>query len=185
MPPELVVPGPRWARLATDGVGLTGLVSFVAAFWWGGVVVAVFALVLLGLAVPRVVRLPAVLQLATGTSLLTGAWAATLDWYAVVPYLDLLVHALANGLLAVVGVLAMRRAGLLPTRLPEAGTLLLTTAVGALLAVLWEAGEWAGHTLVDDAINVGYDDTVGDLVCGTLRSLLGGALLGTGRSGDG
>lgn len=184
VPSELHVPGPRWARVATDLVAAAGAVSFVVAFWQGWVVVALFALVLLGIAVPRAARLPGALQAATGATLVTGAWAAVLDWYVAVPSLDLLVHAVANGLLAVVAVLGMRRTGLLPDRLPPAGTVIVTTAVGALLAVLWEGGEWAGHTLIDDAIGVGYDDTVGDLVWGTLGSLLGGAVLATGRLGD-
>ena len=49
VPPELLVPGPRWSRLTTDAAALVGMASFVVAFWWDGVVVALFALVLLGL----------------------------------------------------------------------------------------------------------------------------------------
>lgn len=183
MPPELHVPGPAWARVATDLVGVAGLVSFVAAFWWGWVVVALFALVLLGVAVPRIARLPGALQSVSGATLILGAWAATLDWYVAVPALDLVVHALANGLLAAVLVLAMVRSRLLPHALPRVTTVLLTASVGALLAVLWEAGEWLGHTWLDDAIGVGYDDTVGDLMSGTLGSAATGlALAMTGRS---
>lgn len=179
------MPGPRWARAATEAVAVAGVLSFVLAFWWGAVVVAVFALVLLGLAVPRVARLPGALQAASGASLVLGAWAATLDWYVAVPWLDVAVHALANGLLAGVAVLAMVRAGLLPADLPPASVVLLTTAAGALLAVLWEAGEWTGHTWMDDAIGVGYDDTVGDLVSGTVGSALtGAALVVSRRSAD-
>ncbi len=35
--------GPRWARALTDANALAGVISFVAAFWWDGVIVAVFA----------------------------------------------------------------------------------------------------------------------------------------------
>lgn len=188
VPSELRVPGPRWARVATDAVALAGTASFVVAFWFDGVVVALFALVLLGITVPRVLGLPGALQAVAGVVLLLAAWAAVLDWYVVVPSLDVVAHALANGLLAVVALALASRAGLLPTRLPLPGAVLVTTALGALLAVVWEAGEWAGHTWLDDAIGVGYDDTVGDLVWGTVGSALGGlgaALAGPGRSADG
>lgn len=184
MPPELRVPGPGWARVATDLVSVAGVASFVVAFWWDAVVVALFALVLLGLVVPRLARMPGWLQAATGATLLLGAWGATLDWYVAVPWLDIVVHAVANGLLAAVALVGMQRARLLPGRLPAAGTVLVATALGALLAVVWEAGEWFGHTMLDDGIGVGYDDTVGDLVCGTVGSFVAGVALATGRSGD-
>lgn len=177
---ELAVPGPRWARVATDGVALAGVASFVAAFWFDGVVVALFALVLLGLVVPRVLGMPGVLQAGSGATLVLGAWGATLDWYVAVPWLDIVVHAAANGLLAAVALELARRSGTLPRRLPASGVVVVTTALGALLAVVWEAGEWFGHTLLDDAIQVGYTDTVGDLVCGTLGSLVVGLALAAG-----
>lgn len=177
MPTELLVSGPRWARLWTDAVAVCGVLSFIAAFWWDAVIVAVFALVLLGLTVPRVAGLPGALQGVTGTVLLLGAWAATLDWYARVPGLDLAVHALANGCLAVAAVLVMTRVGLLGPSVPPVGTIVIVTGVGALLAVVWEAGEWFGHTVLNDQIGVGYDDTIGDLVAGTLGSALAGCVL--------
>lgn len=175
------MPGPRWSRLASDALAVAGVVSFVTAFWWGGVVVALFALVLLGLTVPRVARLPGPLQVAGGATVLLGAWAAVLDWYVAVPGLDLLVHASATGLLAVASVLVMTRARALPRGLPVVGLVTVTTALGALLAVLWEAGEWAGHSWIDEAIQVGYDDTVGDLLAGVLGSAAAGAVLAVGR----
>lgn len=181
MPPELHVPGPRWARVAVDALAVAGLASFVAAFWRDGVTVALFALVLLGLTVPRVAQLPGALQVVSGATLIAAAWAAVLDWFVIVPGLDVVVHALANGLLAVTAVIVLRRTRLLPAGLPRAGTVVVTTAVGALLAVVWEAGEWFGHTLLDNAIQVGYDDTVGDLVSGTVGSFLAGAALVLGE----
>lgn len=185
MPPELRVPGPLWARAAVDVLAVAAVVSFVVAFWRDGVTVALFALVLLGLTVPRVAQLPGPLQVVSGATLIAAAWAAVLDWFVTVPGLNVLAHALANGLLAVIAVIVLRRTRLLPEGLPRVGTVVVTTAVGALLAVVWEAGEWFGHTLLDDAIQVGYDDTVGDLVSGTVGSFLAGAALvmGEGRRG--
>lgn len=176
------MPGPRWSRVVTDVVAVAGLLSFVAAFWRDGVTVALFALVLLGLTVPRVARLPGPLQAATGATTLAGAWAAVLDWYVVLAHLDLVVHALANGLLAVATVLVMGRLRMVPHDLPAAGLVVLTTGVGALLGVVWEAGEWVGHTMIDEAIQVGYDDTVGDLVAGVVGSAAAGLALAAGRA---
>ena len=178
------MPGPRWARVATDVTAGVGVVSFVAAFWWDGVVVALFALVLLGLTVPRVAGLPGALQAATGATLILGAWAATLDWYAQLPSLDLVFHALANGLLALVAVMVMMRLRVLGPMPMRLGSIIVTAGVGALLGVIWEAGEWFGHAYLDDAIGVGYDDTVGDLVAGTSGSALAGAALGTSRGAE-
>lgn len=175
------MPGPRWSRWGTDAVAALGAVSFVAAFWRDGVAVALFALVLLGLTVPRACRLPGPFQVASGAAILFGAWAALLDWYVVVPGLDLLVHAAATGLLAAAARLLATRVRALPEDLSDVGLVVVTTALGALLAVLWEAGEWVGHSWIDEAIQVGYDDTVGDLVAGVLGSAVAGAALTVGR----
>jgi hypothetical protein len=182
LPADLLrVPGPLWARRATDAVALLGVASLVTALFFGFVVVALFALVLFGLTLQRVAGLPGALQAATGLVLLLGAWASTLDWYVAVGWLDLAVHAAGNGLLAVVVVLVMVRAGLLTStaaRASQAGVAVVTLCVGVTLGVLWELGEWAGHTYLDDSIQVGYDDTVGDLAFGALGSLAAGVVLG-------
>lgn len=185
MPPELRVPGPGWARFATDVVALAGVASFATAFWWDGVVVALFALVLLGLTVARLTQLPGALQAATGATLILSAWAATLDWFVTVPGLDIVAHVAANGLLAVVLMVVLWRTRLVPPGLPAVGVVVVTAALGALLAVLWETGEWFGHTVITDAIGVGYDDTIGDLAAGTLGSVAGGALLAMGLAREG
>lgn len=184
MPPELLVPGPRWARAAADAVALAGVGSFAAAFWWDGVVVALFALVLLGLTVARLVQLPGALQAATGATLVLSAWAATLDWFVAVPGLDMVAHLAANGLLAVLLMVVLRRTGMVPRDLPAVGVIVVTASLGALLAVVWEAGEWFGHTFLSDDIGVGYDDTIGDLVAGTVGSFTGGVLLASGLLRD-
>lgn len=184
MHPKLAVHGPVWARAAVDIITVVALASTAAALWIDGVAVALFALVLLGLTVARVAALPAVLQLLLGTSLVAAAWASIADWYRTFGWLDIVAHLVANGLLAVVLIVVLWRTGALPRRLPSSGIIILTTALGALLAVLWEAGEWLGHTVLDDSIGVGYDDTIGDLACGTLGSFIAGIVLAR-RAGRG
>ena len=169
-----LVPGDavRAAAVVSLAVGLLSL---------GGVAGALFLLVLGGLFVPRYLGLPAALDVSFGAGLLFAAWAAQLGWYEIVPWLDLLVHAACTGLVAAVGVIALVRGQVLeavvrPGR-ARFGMVLVATGVGALGAILWELGEWAGHTALDDDIVVGYTDTVTDLASGLLGALLAGVVL--------
>ena len=179
---------PRVLLHLADGVRVLGVVSILAAaVWLGGVDVALFALVLGGLIVPRVLGTPPGVDLATGATLLAAGWIAVLGLFEVVGPLDLIMHWAANGLLAVVAYDLLVRLEVVPAvdaapdaGLPSrarAGVVVVTTAVGITLGLLWELGEWAGHTFLDDTINVGYTDTLGDLVAGGLGSLLGAFLL--------
>ncbi|PFG34788.1 hypothetical protein [Sanguibacter antarcticus] len=175
---------PRTALVLADSVRVLGALSIlVSAVWFGPVEIALFLLVLLGLLVPRVLVLPLALDLALGTTLLAGGWFAVFDVFEVVGPLDLVVHFVANGLLAVTTYLLLVRFHAVPDPSDGAlahhrtGVVVMTTALGAMLGVLWELGEWAGHTYFDDGINVGYEDTLGDLVSGAAGSLLGGILL--------
>jgi glycosyltransferase involved in cell wall biosynthesis len=52
-----------------------------------------------------------------------------------------------------------------------------TVALGCALGVLWEIGEWYGHTFLDPRIQVGYPDTMGDLASDALGSLVAGVVL--------
>ncbi|WP_125775666.1 hypothetical protein [Antribacter gilvus] len=171
-----VVPGDV-VRAAAVGSLVVGIVAL------GGVAGALFFLVLGGVLVPRLLRLPTVLDLCFGFSLLLAAWASQLGWYEAVPWLDLLMHAVCTGLIAAVGVIIMLRArmleaGALPGR-AKAGLVLTTTAVGALSAIVWELGEWAGHIYLHEGIDVGYPDTIADLAFGLFGSMLAGVALAT------
>jgi hypothetical protein len=134
--------------------------------------------VLGGTLVPRAIAAPAVLDTTYCATLLFAAWAAQLDWYVAVGWLDVAVHAVATGLVAVVTCLALARWGRLdrdalrgwPSGLAVVGT-------GAALAVLWELGEWFGHSVLDDRIQVGYTDTLGDLAAGLAGSAVAGLLV--------
>lgn len=162
-------------RVAAAGSVVVGIVTS------GGVAGALFFLVLGGALVPRFLRLPPALDLCFGTSLLLAAWAAQLGWYETVPWLDLLVHAVCTGLVAAVGVIVLVRGRMLalgaPTGRTRVGLAITTAGIGALSAILWEVGEWAGHTFLDDGIDVGYTDTVTDLAVGLLGATLAGITL--------
>ncbi|WP_454778333.1 hypothetical protein [Georgenia muralis] len=179
----LAVPGARPARVATDAVAVAGVVSLVLAAPRGPVAVALFALVLLGLTVPRVLGVPGWLQAVSGTVVVAAAWAALLGLYERWWWLDIAAHAAANGLLALFAFRLVVAGGLLPVpggpapRRLRAGAVLVTVTLGVTLGVVWELAEWFGNSFLDDGILVGYEDTLGDLVAGAAGSSVAGLLL--------
>lgn len=158
----------------------------VGTFAFGFIGFALFMLVLGGSLVPRVVSAPAALDLAFGATVLLAAWAAELDWYLAVGWLDVVVHAAATGLIAaVVHVLLVRLGAVAPVTAPEVrrprlGSGVVTASLGVALAVVWEMLEWFGHTQIDDRIQVGYTDTMGDLTAGAVGAVVAGVLLARG-----
>jgi len=174
---------PGGALLLADAVRLAGLMSVVAVLlWWSPVDVAVFALSMIGLVLPRFLGVRPALDASFGASLLVAAWFSVLGLYVSAPLVDLPVHFVLNGLVAVIALVLLARVGVLPESLdvarPRLGIAVMTTALGVVGGVLWEFGEWAGHTFVDESIFVGYTDTLGDLAIGGLGSLLAGAAAG-------
>ncbi|MDI3330774.1 MAG: hypothetical protein QJR09_08575 [Micrococcus sp.] len=166
----------RWAGLVADGAAVLTVVSLLAGLLDGVVAVALFALVLLGQVTVRLAPLQPAVQAGTAVALPAAAWAAMADAYQRVSWLDILAHCAVTGLLAVLAAAGVQRAGWLRPGRAGVGTVLLVTALGVLLAVGWEFGEWAGHTYLDPAIQVGYGDTIGDLAAGLAGSVAGGAL---------
>ncbi|WP_185995233.1 hypothetical protein [Nocardioides campestrisoli] len=177
--------------IAADLVRVAAAVSLVAgtvSYGWLGF--ALFSLVLGGVMLPRAIGTPQWLDVLYGGVLLFGAWAAQLDWYVTVPWLDLVVHAVATGLIGVLCWQTLVRVGALPgpaldddgpapatVARPRLGAVVVTSALAAALAGLWEIGEWVGHAWIDPRIQVGYDDTVGDLAAGVLGAVIAGLLV--------
>ncbi|MQW74806.1 hypothetical protein GHK92_02875 [Nocardioides sp. dk4132] len=149
----------------------------VGASGWGVVGFALFMLVLGATMIPRALGAPPSLDVSYCSVLLGGAWAAVLDLYLRFAWLDTVVHAAATGLIGVVAYVVMVRVGWLSTRVPRPGRVVVATGVGTVLALVWELLEWGGHALVDDRIQVGYEDTLGDLVSGLVGAALAGAVL--------
>lgn len=155
--------------LACDLLRGAAAVSVVAAaLGYGAVPAALFLLVLGGAMVPRALGAPWPLDLAYVAALLLAGWAAVLDLYRSVPGLDLVVHAAATGLVALMVHLLLLRVG---PRVGLGDSAALTVGLTLLLAVLWEAGEWWGHLTLDDRIQVGVPDTLGDLGAGALGAV--------------
>lgn len=159
----------RW--VPGDVVRVLALASVVVGTWWSGLVAtALFLLVLGGCMVPRAIGAPTALDVTFSGTLLFAAWAAQLDWYVAVGWLDVVVHAGATGLIAVMSLVALRTWGVLGPARSRSETAVLVLGLGSVLAVLWELGEWAGNALLDPRIQVGYPDTMGDLAAGLAGS---------------
>ena len=165
--------------IVPDVLRAAGVVSLVAATIEGGWLgFALFFLVLGALFVPRAIGSSPWLDLAYCGTLLFGGWAAQLDWYVAIPALDLVVHATATGLIAVITWQVLVRADALPRHhdprigRPALGAFVVTATSAVTLAVLWEFGEWLGHTYLDERIQVGYNDTIGDLAAGALGAVV-------------
>ena len=156
-----------------DVVRVLALVSVVVGTVRSGpVATALFLLVLGGTMIPRIIGAPTALDVAYSSTILFAAWAAQLDWYVAVGWLDVVVHAVATGLVAVMSVRALQVWGVVGRGRARGETAVLVVGVGAVLAVLWELGEWAGNALFDRRIQVGYPDTMGDLAAGLVGSVV-------------
>lgn len=179
-----------------DSARLACFFSLVGVvLWYGPVDVAVFLLVLMGALVSRCLELSRVFDGVYCLILLAAAWSSVLDLYARIGWWDLPVHFAATGVIAVVAFYLLVRAGAVahpgaarpvaarPGRPAPSSAVLraavpvLVLSLGLAVSVLWELGEWVGHTFVDENINVGYQDTLGDLAAGGLGALLAGFLL--------
>ncbi len=170
--------------LPADALRGAGILSVVAATIIGGWVgFALFFLVLGALFIPRALGTSLWLDATYCATLLVAGWAAQLDWYLAVPGLDLVVHGAATGLIGAVTWQVLVRVGALPhhddVRLqrPRLGTFVVTSGAAVSLAVVWEFLEWMGHTWIDDRIQVGYEDTLGDLAAGAVGAAVAAMLV--------
>ncbi|WP_309081273.1 hypothetical protein [Zhihengliuella sp.] len=173
----------RTGRRIGDAVRGLGFLSVIGAgVWFGAPEFLGFVVVLGGVLVPRLMRLAGPFDAAFGITVLVAAWSGAAGLYEAIPWWDLLVHFITAGAAAAVLYLGLARIDVTPDTpmgsvLPYRSIVVLTSALGMTLAVLWEFLEWAGHTFVSSQIHVGYTDTLGDLAVGGLGSTLAGILL--------
>jgi hypothetical protein len=101
----------------------------------------------------------------------------TLDLYDRVVWFDDACH-LVNWFLLTLGLALVVRADLVR---PAWARLLVLVGGGALLAVVWEVGEWFAFIRFGTELATAYQDTLGDQVLGTTGSLLAALTLGPVR----
>lgn len=158
---------------------MLSVLSVVVALIWLDIIAALaLAILILALVVPRALRLRPSFDIAYGIVLLIASWSGVLELYTSVFGLDIVVHFVANGLVAaLMYVLAARFKSVpdpLDRRVPLVTITLLTLTFGLAAAAFWEFTEWVSHTYIDENIFVGYDDSIGDMAAGGIGSILAG-----------
>jgi hypothetical protein len=104
--------------------------------------------------------------------LLAAGWFSAVGLYHQVSWLDAVMHTLASLVVALLVAELLRAVVLVPLLLRAVVLVCVTVTLG----VLWELGEWLGHTYITPEIGVGYEDTIGDLAANLVGAVLGAAL---------
>ena len=117
-------------------------------------------LVALGQVVAWRSRLPLAWEVATSAACMAAAVSSYLLLFERISWWDIPVHALLNGLLAVLVARVVRSD-------PSVVEIVVT---GAILAVVWELMELAGHYWVDPSVEVAPADTALDLLAALVGS---------------
>lgn len=165
-----------------DLLRAVSVVALVPAFHFHGWVgFAVVFLVTGGCFLPRALGSWAWFDALFCATAIFASWAALLDWYKAISWLDLAVHAVLTGLVGVLAWQVVDRAGLLvgsgDPRRTQGAAVLVTVTSATTLATLWEIGEWWGHHVLDPSIQIGQTDTMTDLLAGIGGAVVAGLLL--------
>ena len=128
---------------------------------------AVAMLVALGQVVGWRSRLPLPWEVATSAACLIAAISSYLLLFERISWWDIPVHAVLNGLLAVLVARVLR------SPQPSAAEVIVT---GTVLAVVWELMELAGHHWVDSSVYVAPADTALDLLAAVGGSVVAALL---------
>jgi hypothetical protein len=131
----------------------------------------------------RPVQLPRVYDACFVSALALQALGEALGAYDAIPWFDSVVHFTLPFFLGPTLYIALARADVVPdpkdsteTRL-YVGIFIVTLALGIALGGLWEIWEWVSDHSFGSSLQLGLDDTVGDLVADTAGSLCGALLL--------
>jgi hypothetical protein len=173
-----------WLRDPIDVLRLSlvvGAVAFLLAGEAGGAVVLGGAAALAWLV--RLVNLPRAYDFAFMVAVILQAWGEALGAYDAFPWFDNVAHFTLPFFLAPTVYVALARADVVPD--PKDGTeprhyagiFVVAFALGVALGGLWEIWEWVSDHALGSNLQLGLDDTIGDLVADTAGALCGAALL--------
>jgi hypothetical protein len=173
-----------WIRDPIDVVRLL-LVVAAAAFLVAGDTNA--AVLLAGAAAlawaVRPLQLPRAYDAAFMVALTLQALGEALGAYDAIPWFDNVAHFSLPFFLAPALYIALARADVVPDPKDETSTrhyvgiFIVAFALGLAIGGLWEIWEWVSDHTLGSSLQLGLDDTVGDLVADTAGSLCGAALL--------
>ncbi len=131
----------------------------------------------------RFVNLPRVYDLAFVLAMVLTCWGEALGLYDHVEQYDRFVHVLTPSFCAPVAYLALARLEVLPDPCDDTdtrrlwGIFTVTFALGVAIGGLWEIVEYGADELLGADLQLGNEDTMGDLIADTAGSLAGAALL--------
>jgi hypothetical protein len=131
----------------------------------------------------RPLQLPRAYDACFVTALALQATGEALGAYDAVPWFDNVVHFTLPFFLAPTIYIALARADVVPDPKDSSrgrhyvGIFVVTLALGVAIGGLWEIWEWVSDHSLGSSLQLGLDDTVGDLVADTAGSLCGALLL--------
>jgi hypothetical protein len=164
----------RWTLVA--GALVFALAGDTDGVWLlGGAAVLAWAV--------RPVLLPRPYDFAVVLALALQAWGEALGLYDSIEWFDNVVHFSLPFFLAPTIYIALARADVVPDPKDSSrgrhyvGIFVVTLALGVAIGGLWEIWEWVSDHSFGSSLQLGLDDTVGDLVADTAGSLCGALLL--------
>ena len=131
----------------------------------------------------RPLQLPRAYDACFVAALTLQAVGEALGAYDAIPWFDVVAHFSLPFFLAPTLYIALARADVVPDPKDETttrhyvGMFVVTFALGVALGGLWEIWEWVSDHTLGSSLQLGLDDTVGDLVADSAGALLGAALL--------
>jgi hypothetical protein len=131
----------------------------------------------------RLVNLPRAYDLAFMIAVVLQAWGEALGAYDAIPWFDNVAHFSLPFFLGPTLYVALARADVVPDPKDSdhvrhyVGIFVVAFALGVALGGIWEICEWVSDHTVGSELQLGLDDTIGDLVADTAGSLCGALLL--------
>jgi hypothetical protein len=131
----------------------------------------------------RPLQLPRAYDAAFIIALTLQAAGEAFGAYDAIPWFDNVAHFSLPFFLAPTLYIALARADVVPDPKDETttrhyvGIFVVSFALGVALGGVWEIWEWVSDHSFGSSLQLGLDDTVGDLVADSLGSLCGAALL--------
>ena len=131
----------------------------------------------------RPLQLPRAYDAAFIIALTLQAAGEAFGAYDAIPWFDNVAHFSLPFFLAPTLYIALARADVVPDPKDETttrhyvGIFVVSLALGIALGGVWEIWEWVSDHSFGSSLQLGLDDTVGDLVADTLGSLCGALLL--------
>jgi hypothetical protein len=176
-----------WGRVVRDPIDVLRLLFFAGAAVLAltGDAGGMANLLVAGTAllVARAVNLPRLYDLAFTVAMMLTGFGEALGLYDAWKAYDNVVHFLAPAFCSQVAYIGLARLEVLPdprddTSTPHyVGIFVVTFALGVAIGGLWEIVEWSSDNLLGSNLQLGNDDTVGDLIADALGSATGAAAL--------